>query len=234
MSRRYRALAYLISAMAVVAAGRAAASADFLPAHAAEPSPVPSPTIAAAAAVPATDDFLVAVAPSPTAAPSPSAEPALAETPAGAEPTQAPEPVSTPAPTPARPAPTARPVVAAAPTAQPVACAPGAWFCYPRVGISGAIVPYSDCSGSTDIGTQIRSFMCLSDRYLMGHAYTQFGRITQWQAGDIVYAYGRTYTVTGAVVARSCEPPPFPLAPLSMQTSLSANTCGAVLVVQAR
>ena len=233
MNARYRWLAYLISAIAVVAAGRAAASADFLPAHAAEKSTLPSPRTAASAVVPTTDDFLVAVAPSPTAAPSPSADLALAETPV-VEPAQAPEPVVTPAPTPIRPAPTARPVAAAAPTAQPATCAPGAWFCYPRVGISGAIVPYSDCSGSTDIGTQIRSFMCLSDHYLMGHAYTQFGRITQWQSGDIVYAYGRTYTVTGAIVARSCEPPPFPLAPLSMQTSLSANTCGAVLVVQAR
>ncbi len=108
------------------------------------------------------------------------------------------------------------------------------WFCYPRVGVSGAIVPYTDCAGGADVGTAIRAFTCLSPRYLMGHAYTPFGRITQWRAGDVVYAYGQAFTVTGALTARACEPPPLPLAPLSLQTSLSPDACGAVLIVQAR
>lgn len=145
-----------------------------------------------------------------------------------------------PAPTPARTlAPTPTPTVRVAPvTASPVptaaACNPGSWFCYPRLGISGAIVPYTDCSGSTDVGTQIRSFSCLSDRYLMAHAYTQFGKLTGWQAGDLVIAYGQQFTVTGAFVQSSCTQPRLPLAPLEMQTSLTPNACGDVLVVQAR
>jgi hypothetical protein len=117
--------------------------------------------------------------------------------------------------------------------APPAAC-PSTWFCYPRLGISGPIVPYTDCSGTTDVGTAIRSYSCLSDRYLMGHAYTQFGKVTQWAAGDVVFAWGQRYTVSGAVTQRSCEAPTVALAPLSMQTSLTSNTCGAVLVVQAR
>lgn len=141
------------------------------------------------------------------------------------------------------PAATAAPIVTAAPVratpqpaptfAVPTGC-PSSWFCYPRLAVAGPIVPYTDCAGSTDIGTSIRAFTCLSPNYLMGHAYTQFGKITQWQAGDVVYAYGRSFTITGAVTARSCDPPPLPLAPLSMQTSLSPNSCGAVLIVQAR
>jgi hypothetical protein len=68
----------------------------------------------------------------------------------------------------------------------------------------------------------------------MGHAYTQFGKVTQWAAGDVVFAWGQRYTVSGAVTQRSCESPTVALAPLSMQTSLTSNSCGAVLVVQAR
>jgi hypothetical protein len=95
-------------------------------------------------------------------------------------------------------------------------------------------VPYTDCGGGTDAGTAIRAFTCLTPFYLLGHAYTDFGRITQWRSGDVVWAYGRTFSVTGAVVARSCEPPPLPLARLSMQTSLSGSACGPVLIVQAQ
>lgn len=149
-------------------------------------------------------------------------------------------PVSEPAP--ATSAPTARPVLPTpvsvqptpAPTAPTVAtCQAGGWFCYPRLGIAGAIVPYVDCSGKTDVGTQIRSFSCLSDHYLMGHAYTQFGKITSWKVGDTVIAYGQTFTVTGAFVQSACTQPRLPLAPLEMQTSLTPNACGDVLVVQA-
>lgn len=206
---------------------------------------LPSRSSALAAAAPVTiaatqllrlDDALPAGLP-------PSAD-AAATTPA---PTAVPTPAPTAAPTedpatppPATPMPFA--VVAAArpvpppPTAAPATPSgcPADWLCYPRLGIRGAIVPYTDCTGATNVGTAIRAFMCLSPRYLMGHAYTQMGLITGWQAGDVVYAYGQAYTVTGAVTEQSCQPPLLPLAPLSLQTSLSPNTCGPVLVVQAR
>ncbi|MDE3101131.1 MAG: hypothetical protein KGJ98_02725 [Chloroflexota bacterium] len=118
-------------------------------------------------------------------------------------------------------------------SAAPAAC-PGTWFCYPRLGIAGPIVPYTDCSGRTDVGTQIRSFTCLSDRYLMGHAYTGFGRIAGWSAGDAVTADGFTYHVTGAFQQAGCTQPVLPLAPLTLQTSLTSSACGPVLIVQAR
>jgi hypothetical protein len=115
----------------------------------------------------------------------------------------------------------------------PTTC-PASWFCYPRLGISGPIVPYTDCSGSTDVGTAIRSYNCLSDHYLMAHAYTQFGLVRQWVAGDVVFAWGQRFTVSGAITQQSCGAPSFPLATLSMQTSLTSSACGPVLVVQAR
>jgi hypothetical protein len=95
-------------------------------------------------------------------------------------------------------------------------------------------VPYTDCSGSTDVGTSIRSYNCISDHYLMGHAYTQFGLVTRWASGDAVFAWGQRYTVSGATTQQSCAAPAYPIAPLSMQTSLTSGSCGAVLVVQAR
>lgn len=140
-------------------------------------------------------------------------------------------PARTPAPAPARTAAPSAPSPVTAPAA--AACAAD-WICYARVGLSGPIVPYTDCSGGSDVGTAIRAFVCLSPTYLLGHAYTPFGKITQWRAGDVVYAYGRPYTVTGATTQSSCAPPVLPLAPLSLQTSLSPNACGLVLVVQAR
>jgi hypothetical protein len=127
------------------------------------------------------------------------------------------------------PEPAPAPVAVAA----PAAC-PSSWFCYPRLGIAGPIVPYSDCKGATDVGASIRALTCIAQLWLAAHAWTQFGRITGWRAGDVVFAYGRAYTVTGAVVARSCESPPQPYAPLSLQTSLGPAVCGPVLVVQAR
>ncbi|MDQ2914524.1 MAG: hypothetical protein M3T56_14890 [Chloroflexota bacterium] len=130
---------------------------------------------------------------------------------------------------PARPAPVAR--VAAPP---PPATCPANYFCYPRVGIYGPIVPYNDCSGSTDVGTAIRSLSCLSSRYLAAHAYTQFGRLTGWRAGDVVTANGVRYVLYDGFTQRSCEYPARPLAPLSLQTSLTSLNCGMVLVVQAR
>jgi len=153
---------------------------------------------------------------------------------AAAVPTAAPA-AATPAPPAATAAPTAAPAATAAPVpvpaATPAAC-PATWFCYPRLGISGAIVPYTDCSGSTDIGTSIRSFSCLPPLYLMGHAYTQFGLITQWRAGDVVSAGGRQFTITGAFTQSSCQAPARAPAPLSLQTSLGWGGCGSVLVVQ--
>jgi len=151
-----------------------------------------------------------------------------------------PMPQQTPEPAPPEPAPTPEPAVAPQPVTRPVVAAPvppacpATWFCYPRLGIAGPIVPYTDCSGSADVGTAIRSYSCLSDHYLMGHAYTQFGRVTQWAAGDVVFAWGQRYAVSGAVTQQSCSTPTAALAPLSMQTSLTSKSCGAVLVVQAR
>ena len=138
-----------------------------------------------------------------------------------------------PARTPA-PAPTPLATTPPSATVAPTTTCPATWFCYPRLGVAGPIVPYTDCSGSTDVGTSIRSFNCLSDHYLMGHAYTQFGLVRQWVAGDIVFAWGTRYTVTGAVTQQACAAAGSPLAPLSMQTSLTSSSCGPVLVVQAR
>ena len=163
----------------------------------------------------ATPSTVAAIAAAPVAAPS-QVEPA---------PVVAPAPVPTAPPAP--PAPTAAPVA----TPAPAGC-PATWFCYPRVGIAGPIVPYSDCGGTTDIGTSIRSFTCLSPFYLMGHAYTQFGQITLWRAGDIVFASGRQFTITGAFTQTSCAAPARSIAPLSLQTSLTSGGCGSVLVVQ--
>lgn len=199
------------------------------------------PRVAAAVMMPA------ALATPPTSlvafADSVGAEPDLLDSRRAAAPTPAdvaaPLPVAAVAPTLRSPAPTPPPVDVAstgvpAPSATPPATCPSGWFCYPRLGIRGPIVPYTDCLGGSDLGTSIRSFTCLSPNYLMGHAYTSFGAITAWRSGDLVIASGRTFTITGAVTARSCDPPPLPLAPLSLQTSLSPSGCGAVLVVQAR
>jgi hypothetical protein len=127
------------------------------------------------------------------------------------------------------PASTAAPIASAAPTSCPTAS-----FCYPRLGIAGTILPYEDCQGRTDIGAEIRSFSCLSQLYLIGHAWTAFGGIKAYAADDVVYALGRRFTVYDGFVQASCAAPARPLAPLSMQTSLTLNACGPVLVVQAR
>jgi hypothetical protein len=150
---------------------------------------------------------------------------------------------SDPAPTPsAEPEPVAAPVVRVAPVrvapvapppAVPATC-PANQFCYPRVGIAGPILPYNDCTGSTDVGTAIRSITCVSPTYLAAHAYTQFGRIAGWRAGDVVFAYGTRYIVVDAFTQQGCVAPARAIAPLSMQTSLTPATCGPILVVQAR
>jgi hypothetical protein len=132
---------------------------------------------------------------------------------------------------------TAAPAVVRTPavaTPPPPATCPADRFCYPRVGISGTIVPYGDCTGSTDVGTAIRSLSCVSPTYLAAHAYTQFGRITGWRAGDIVFAYGVRYVLYDAFTQNGCAAPARALAPLSLQTSLTATSCGAILVVQGR
>ena len=156
----------------------------------------------------------------------PTAVPVVA--PAAAVPTTPPA-----APAPAAPAP-AVPVAPAVVAAPPAAACAATWFCYPRLGIAGPIVPYSDCLGSTDIGNGIRSFSCISPFYLMGHAYTQFGAIAGWQVGDVVFASGRRFVIGTSFVQNSCEPPAGAAAPLSLQTSLSTGGCGRVLVVQGR
>ena len=141
---------------------------------------------------------------------------------------------------PAPPPVEAAPIVAVARVAAPVvappppATCPSGWLCYPRVGIAGPIVPYNDCSAATDVGTAIRSITCVSPTYLAAHAYTQFGRITGWQAGDVVFAYGVRYTIFDGFTQSSCVAPARAIAPLSLQTSLSSTKCGPVLVLQAR
>ena len=141
-----------------------------------------------------------------------------------AEPSLAATPVTEPAAVPeAEPA---RPVV-------PATC-PVNQFCYPRVSIAGPIVPYNDCTGSTDVGTAIRSITCVSPTYLAAHAYTQFGRIAGWRAGDVVFAYGTRYVIVDGFTQQGCVPPARAIAPLSLQTSLTPATCGPILVVQAR
>jgi len=117
--------------------------------------------------------------------------------------------------------------------AVPATC-PVNQLCYPRVGIAGPIVPYNDCTGTTDVGTAIRSLTCVSPTYFAAHAYTQFGRIAGWRAGDVVFAYGARYMVVDAFTQPGCVPPARAVAPLSMQTSLTPALCGPILVVQAR
>jgi hypothetical protein len=159
----------------------------------------------------------------------PVTEPARAEAPALAQVQPDPAPV-------VEVAEIAVPQVAPAPVVRPAApdTCPANQFCYPRVGIAGAIVPYTDCTGSTDVGTAIRSITCVSATYLAAHAYTQFGRIAGWRAGDIVFAYGTRYVIVGGFTQPGCEPPARTIAPLSLQTSLTPATCGPILVVQAR
>jgi hypothetical protein len=154
--------------------------------------------------------------------------PVMSEVAASLEKPAEPEPLVVPSAPPV-------PVAAVAPVAPavPVTC-PASYFCYPRVGIAGPIVPYSDCAASTDVGTAIRSLTCVSPTYLAAHAYTQFGRIANWRAGDIVFAFGARYVLVDAFTQGSCVAPARALAPLSLQTSLTATTCGPVLVVQGR
>ena len=139
--------------------------------------------------------------------------------------------------------PTAAPRAAAvpivAPPVVPVVVAPqpcpATYFCYPRLGVSGPIITYNDCSGGTDVGLGIRQLTCVTGGiWLAGHAYTQFGRITGFAVGDVVVVRGRQFEITGSSVQRSCEPTTQAVAPLSLQTSLEATTCGRVLVVQGR
>jgi hypothetical protein len=163
-----------------------------------------------------------------------SVPPAIPVTEPAVAPEPAPEPVAIVA-TPPQVAPVAPPRVApVAPPPPPPATCPANQFCYPRVGIAGTIVPYNDCTGSTDVGTAIRSITCVSPTYLAAHAYTQFGRIAGWRAGDVVFAYGARYIVEGAFTQPGCSPPARAIAPLSLQTSLTPATCGPILVVQAR
>jgi hypothetical protein len=176
-------------------------------------------SIASRAAIEPATPVLAAAATEPLAAPdSAAAAPAEAEQVAAA---------------PAEAAPVAR-VAVAARASPPEATCPVNQFCYPRVGIAGPIVPYGDCTGSTDVGTAIRSLTCLSPTYLVAHAYTQFGRIAGWRAGDIVFAHGVRYVLFDAFTQPGCVVPARPIAQLSLQTSLTSATCGPILVVQGR
>ncbi|HEV2010545.1 MAG TPA: hypothetical protein VGS17_05905 [Candidatus Limnocylindria bacterium] len=149
-----------------------------------------------------------------------------------------PEPVAAPAaepvPVPVVPVVTVAPVTGVQAVPPPPATCPANYFCYPRLGISGPIVPYGDCDATTDVGTAIRSLTCVSPTYLAAHAYTQFGRITGWRAGDIVFAFGARYVLVDAFTQNACDFPARALAALSLQTSLTTSACGRVLVVQGR
>ena len=152
-------------------------------------------------------------------------------------PSQTPETVAAPSEAPATVVvPSATPVpVTVIPVAppQPTVC-PANFFCYPRVGIAGPVVPYDDCTGSTDVGTAIRSLTCLSSTYLAAHAYTQFGRIAGWQAGDIVILRGTRYVLVDAFTQPGCVAPARTHGSLSLQTSLTSAHCGPIMVIQGR
>jgi hypothetical protein len=198
----------------------------------AAPSAAASSHQAALETAPVLDAAVERVVPEPRGRPvvvaTPSPTPAPTEEPT-APPTLAPVPVVAVAPVavPPRVVPTAAP--------PPPAACPATFFCYPRLGIAGAIVPYNDCSGATDVGTAIRQLTCVrAGIWLAGHAYTQFGGITAYRVGDIVVVGGRSFEITGASVQRACSPATGAIAPLSLQTSLDATACGRVLVVQGR
>ena len=206
-------------------------------AHQTDPIEAP-PAIAFAGSTPSVADLLeVPIIDAPATVVEPVATPVVATAPiapdTSAAVAQAAEPAPAPAAKPAAPAVVAAPPPPPPPAA-PVATCPSTWFCYPRLGISGPIVPYSDCSAATDVGTAIRAITCVSPTYLAGHAYTQFGRLTGWRAGDIVFAYGVRYFIIDGFSQGSCAIPARALAPLSLQTSLSSANCGPVLVVQGR
>ena len=252
MSTTARTILAIGLALAVATAAQLAGGQAFRPAAAADAQTPAAPAGTALSSTPIVDVLdsttpistaegspAASAAPVTTATAEPKNEAAAVEAPpatvASTEAAPAPvaRPAATPAPTTVPPASTVAPAapVAPPPAATPTTC-PATWFCYPRLGIAGAIVPYTDCSGSTDIGTSIRSFACLPPLYLMGHAYTQFGLITQWRAGDVVFANGRQYTISGAFTQSSCQAPARVPAPLSLQTSLTSAGCGSVLVVQ--
>ena len=168
------------------------------------------------------------VAAAERALPEPRGRPVVVRAPA---PTEAPAP-ATPEPAAQPPAPIVATVAAIAPAAQ--SCQ-ATFFCYPRLGIAGAIVPYDDCSGTTDVGLTIRQITCLREGiWLAGHAYTHFGGITGFRVGEVVFVRGQRFVITGSILQRACAPTTRAVAPLSLQTSLEAAACGYVLVVQGR
>lgn len=228
MGRRWATTtALVLAAIAALAVGsqddaRLATHALAVTADVPSMSPPPSPS------APSSPSATASIRPSPIADPTSSTAPVVPSVmPANDRPSPS---VASAAAIPAA-VPAVPPAAASAPST-PASC-PATWLCYPRVGIAGEIVPYTDCTGRTDVGTQIRSFSCLSERYLMGHAYTSFGRIADWRAGDPVTARGVTYHVARAFQQPGCTSPVLPLAPLTLQTSLTSSACGAVLIVQA-
>lgn len=223
----------VLIALTAVGAVRASSARDFVPAAAATVAPQEAPDARATGS----DDLQAPLSISGAAdEPIPASAADAPVTPVSAAvPTDPPvRLVAAPAPAaaPVRQAP-AQPAPATPPPAATESCAAN-WICYPRLGVAGPIVPYTDCGATTDIGTAIRSLACFSERYLVGHAYTQFGRITGFRAGDVVFAYGQRFTVDGSFIQRACEPPARVAAPLSLQTSLTSQACGEVLIVTAR
>ena len=202
------------------------------------PSLRPTQSVAASSSLASAQVFVPYVA-EERIAPEPRGRPVVVAAPTPT-PTVEPPPPATPAPllvaarapiaVPPRPVPTAVPPA----VVEPAAC-PSSFFCYPRLGIAGPIVPYSDCSGTTDVGVAIRELTCVRGGiWLAGHAYTQFGGITNFRIGDIVFVRGQRFEITGSSVQRACAPATGAIAPLSLQTSLDTAACGRVLVVQGR
>lgn len=109
---------------------------------------------------------------------------------------------------------------------------PSDYFCAPTVGIYEQIAPYSDVSARTDIGPMARSLTYIDQVYVVGHAYTQFWAIVMLKSGDVVYVNGLGYRITGRYIQFACGSPPAVLSDLSLQTSLSSETCGLDIVVQ--
>lgn len=117
-------------------------------------------------------------------------------------------------------------------TPPPFVC-PDTWFCYPKLGIAGPVVPYSDCTATIDIGDAIRRYTCAPGIYLMGHAYTDFGFIRAYSIGDSVIYAGKTFLITSASEAMACQPMAAEQSALSLQTSLTFTRCGKTLVLHA-
>ena len=124
-------------------------------------------------------------------------------------------------------------VVAAMLASWPGGTCPPDHFCAPTVGIYGRIENYYDPSGATDIGPGIVRVLGAPAIHLAGHAYTQFWAAVMLRDGDVVYAYGTGYRISGKTVEYACQPSQGERKAVALQTSLSTGPCGAVILVHA-